>query len=38
VFEITKPGNTYGVPTTLISFNYANGAYPEGNLTTDAAG
>ena len=39
VFEITKTRHGYaGAPTSLVSFNGANGAYPIGGLISDAAG
>ena len=39
VFEITKTSGTYArTPTTLVSFNSTNGAYPTVGLFADAAG
>ena len=38
VFELVKADTGYGAPTTLVSFNGANGAYPYGGLTIDASG
>ena len=39
VFEIAKTGGRYaGAPTTLVSFNGANGNGPEAGLIADAAG
>jgi uncharacterized repeat protein (TIGR03803 family) len=39
VFEIVKTGSGYaGTPTTLVSFNGANGALPSAGLIADAAG
>ena len=39
VFEIAKTADGYASqPTTLVSFNGANGNYPHSNLITDAAG
>ena len=39
VFEIAKTSIGYAsTPTTVVSFNGANGAYPDNNLIADAAG
>jgi hypothetical protein len=39
VFEIAKSANGYaGTPTTLVKFNYADGALPYAGLTADAKG
>ena len=39
VFEITKTANGYAsTPTTLVSFNGADGAYPSASLIADANG
>ena len=38
VFEVAKTSSGYGAPITLASFDVANGAYPSGGLTIDAAG
>jgi len=39
VFEIARTNTGYSTtPTTLVSFNLANGAYPEAPLAIDAAG
>jgi uncharacterized repeat protein (TIGR03803 family) len=39
VFEIAKTKGGYsGAPTTLVSFDNVNGAYPDGALIADAAG
>ena len=39
VFEIVKSGGVYaGTPTTLVSFNFSNGAYPYAGLMADANG
>ena len=39
VFEIAKTAGGYAsTPTTLVSFNGANGAVPEGGLIADANG
>jgi uncharacterized repeat protein (TIGR03803 family) len=38
VFEIAKTSTGYAsTPTTLVNFNFTNGAYPEGTLIADAA-
>ena len=39
VFEIAKSGGVYAsTPTTLVTFNGSNGAFPQAGLITDAAG
>ena len=39
VFEIAKTAHGYAsTPTTLVSFNGTNGAYPYGSLIADANG
>jgi hypothetical protein len=39
VFEIIKtPGDYASTPPTLVSFDYIDGARPEGSLTVDAHG
>jgi hypothetical protein len=39
VFEIVKSASRYAsTPTTLASFDYIDGARPEGSLTVDANG
>jgi uncharacterized repeat protein (TIGR03803 family) len=39
VFEIAKTNTGYAsAPTTLVSFNIGNGAYPQGSLIADANG
>src|SRR5207249_4442414 len=39
VFEIVNSGGSYAsTPTTLVSFNVANGAYPYAGLIADANG
>jgi hypothetical protein len=39
VFEIAKTASGYAsAPTTLASFDYSNGGYPNGSLLADAAG
>jgi uncharacterized repeat protein (TIGR03803 family) len=39
VFEIAKTAGRYArTPTTLVSFNDANGAFPEGSLIADSKG
>ena len=39
VFEIAKTATGYaGAPTTLVSFNFANGAFADGSLMADSNG
>ena len=39
MFEIAKTAHGYAsTPSTLVSFNGANGAYPEASLIADAHG
>ena len=38
MFEIAKTAGYASTPTTLFSFNGANGAYPEGSLLADQHG
>ncbi len=38
VFELPKTSGGYGALTTLASFTYVNGTYPQGSLTADSAG
>ena len=38
VFEIAKSGNSYSLPTTLVSFDGADGSSPTGSLFVDPNG
>ena len=39
IYEIVKTSAGYSAyPTTIATFSYTNGAYPEGNLSLDASG
>ena len=38
IFEIAKTSTGYAAPATLASFNFADGAGPQGALSMDAAG